>query len=111
MKTPQKFDVYLVRLDPSVGREIKKTRPCIIVSPDALGKLMIVTIVPMTSRVRNLPYRVRTRFAGVSGEVAVEQTRTVDNSRLVEYLGTIDERTAQELEKALLRFFSSRKKP
>jgi mRNA interferase MazF len=84
----KRFDVYLVSLDPTQGREIKKTRPCVIVSPDEMNAYIgTVIIAPMTSKGRDYPSRVSCTFQGVSGQVVLDQIRTVDKSRLVKKLG------------------------
>lgn len=87
----ERFDVYLVSLDPTVGSEIKKTRPCLIVSPDELNRHVATVIVaPMTTKGRTYPTRVPCVFQGKAGEVVLDQLRTVDKTRLVKRLGTID---------------------
>jgi mRNA interferase MazF len=86
----KRFEVYLVSLDPTVGREMQKTRPCLIVSPDEMNRLLGTAIVaPMSTRIRNFPFRVLCRFQGKSGLIALDQLRTVDKSRLVKRLGRI----------------------
>jgi mRNA interferase MazF len=85
-----RFEVYLVNLDPTVGSEIRKTRPCLIVSPDETNHyLRTVIVAPMTTSERRYPYRVATRFQGKDGNIALDQLRTVDKSRLVKRLGII----------------------
>jgi mRNA interferase MazF len=86
----KRFDVYLVSLDPTQGREIKKTRPCVIISPDEMNAYIgTVIIAPMTSKGRDYPSRVHCTFQGVSGQVVLDQVRTVDKSRLLKKLGTL----------------------
>jgi mRNA interferase MazF len=86
--------VYLVRLDPTLGSEIKKTRPCVIVSPDELNEhLRTVIVAPMTTGGRAYPWRPRCRFQGRAGFVALDQLRTVDVERLVRSLGQLDAAT------------------
>lgn len=86
--------VYLVRLDPTLGSEIKKTRPCVIVSPDELNEhLRTVIVAPMTTGGRAYPWRPRCRFQGRAGFVALDQLRTVDVERLVKSLGQLDAAT------------------
>ena len=86
--------VYLVRLDPTLGSEIKKTRPCVIVSPDELNEhLRTVIVAPMTTGGRAYPWRPRCRFQGRAGFVALDQLRTVDVERLVKSLGQLDDAT------------------
>lgn len=83
-------DVHLVRLDPTQGSEIQKTRPCVIVSPDELnGHLRTVIVAPMTTGGRAYPWRIRCRFQQRSGYVVLDQLRTVDRERLVKRLGAL----------------------
>lgn len=90
-----RFEVHLVALDPTVGSEIQKTRPCLVVSPDDMNHaIRTVIVAPMTTRGRPYPSRVPCRFQGRSGQVVLDQIRTVDQSRLVKRLGRIDARTA-----------------
>ena len=83
-------DVHLVRLDPTSGREIRKTRPCLVVSPDELNQhLRTVIVAPMTTAGQAYPWRVACRFQNRSGFVALDQLRTVDRDRLRKRLGTL----------------------
>ena len=83
-------EVYLVRLDPTRGSEIRKTRPCLVISPDELNHhLRTVVIAPMTTGGYAYPWRVHCRFQGRAGFVAIDQLRTVDNERLVRRLGQL----------------------
>jgi len=85
-----RFDVYLVALDPTLGSEIKKTRPCLIVSPDEANRHLATAIVaPMTTKGHNYPTRVPGLFQGKRGSVVLDQLRTVDKVRLVKRLGRI----------------------
>ena len=87
----QRFDVWLVALDPTVGSEIQKKRPCVIVSPDEMNAhIATVIIAPMTTRGREYPTRVKCQFQGKSGQVVLDQLRTVDKTRLVKRLGKLD---------------------
>ncbi len=95
----KRFEVYLVNLDPTIGSEIQKTRPCLIISPDESNRnVATVIIAPMTSSRRTYPTRVTCRFAGKEGSIVLDQLRTVDKTRLVRRLGRI---TAPE-QKAVL---------
>jgi mRNA interferase MazF len=86
--------VYLVRLDPTLGSEIKKTRPCLVVSPDDLNEhLRTVIVAPMTTGGRVYPWRPRCRFQGRAGFVALDQLRTIDVERLVKSLGRLEDAT------------------
>jgi mRNA interferase MazF len=83
--------VYLVRLGPTLGSEIKKTRPCLVVSPDELNAhLRTVIIAPMITGGRAYPWRPRCRFQNRVGSVALDQLRTVDTERLIKPLGPLD---------------------
>ena len=86
----KRFDVWLVRLDPTVGSEIRKTRPCLVVSPDEMNRRIATVIVaPMTTSGRGYPTRISCRFQGKSGEIVLDQMRTIDKSRLLKRLGKI----------------------
>ena len=90
-----RFQVYLVSLDPTVGSEIKKTRPCVVVSPNEMNhRIRTVIVAPMTTRGRAYPTRVACRFGGKSGQIVLDQLRTVDAARLVRKLGRLDRRAA-----------------
>src|SRR5437870_8071205 len=90
-----RFEVHLVRLDPSVGHEIRKTRPCLIISPDEMNRHIDTLIVaPMTTHGRVYPTRVPVRFQRKTGKIVLDQIRTVDKVRLVKRLGTINQATA-----------------
>ena len=103
----RRFEVYLVNLDPTIGREIKKTRPCLIVSPDEMNRhIVTVIIAPMTTKGRNYPTRVSCNFEGKSGQVVLDQLRTVDRKRLVKKLGKIDKKTQQSVLSTLAEMFA-----
>lgn len=87
----ERFQVYLVRLDPATGAETSKTRPCVVVSPDELNRAVATIIIaPMTTVRRGWPTRVEITFQGKSGEIALDQIRAVDKTRLVKRLGKLD---------------------
>jgi mRNA interferase MazF len=93
-----RVDEYLVNLDPTVGSEIKKTRPCLIVSPDEMNRhIRTVIVAPMTTKGRQYPTRVTCRFRGKAGQVVLDQIRTVDASRLVRKLGRLDNDTGAKV--------------
>ena len=103
----QRFDVWLVVLNPTVGSEIQKTRPCLIVSPDEMNAhIATVIIAPMTTKGRDYPTRVKCRFQGKDGQVVLDQLRTVDKTRLVKRLGRLDTRTADIVLEVLSELFS-----
>ena len=86
-----RFAVWLVTLDPTVGSEIRKTRPALVVSPDEMNAhISTVIIAPMTTKGRNYPTRVPCTFQGKTGEIVLDQLRTVDKTRLVKRLGHLD---------------------
>ncbi|MCU0545617.1 MAG: type II toxin-antitoxin system PemK/MazF family toxin [Oscillatoriaceae cyanobacterium Prado104] len=86
----KRFDVFLVNLDPTVGSEIKKTRPCLVISPDEMNKrISTVIIAPMTTKGQAYPSRIACNFQGKDGQIILDQIRTVDKNRLVQYLGKI----------------------
>lgn len=103
----RRFDVYLVTLDPTRGSEIRKTRPCIVISPDEMNRhLSTVIVAPMTTTQRGYPTRVTIEFAGKKGEIALDQLRTVDKSRLVRRLGMIEESIARRVLSAIAEMFA-----
>jgi len=102
-----RFDVYLVNLDPTVGSEIKKTRPCLVVSPDEMNhNIRTVIIAPMTTRGRAFPSRVESRFKGKDGQVVLDQIRTVDRVRLVKRLGRLEAKAAARVLDVLQEMFA-----
>jgi mRNA interferase MazF len=102
----KRFEVWLVNLDPTVGREIRKTRPCLIISPDVTNKYLdTVTAAPMTSTIKTYPTRVTCVFQKRQGQIVLDQIRTVDKGRLVKKLGTMDEKTAKVVCDLLVQFF------
>ena len=91
-----RFDVFLVNLDPTIGHEIKKTRPCLVISPNEMNhNISTVIVAPMTTKGRNYPTRISCSFRGKSGQIILDQLRTVDKRRLVKKLGAIS-KNAQE---------------
>lgn len=103
----KRFDVHLVNLDPTVGREIRKARPCLVISPDEMNRYIgTVIVAPMTTKGRDYPTRVPCSFKGKEGEVVLDQIRTVDKSRLVQKLGRIDKETQEEVLSILAEMFA-----
>lgn len=104
---PGRFEAYLVTLDPVVGSEIAKTRPCVVVSPDRINvSLATALIVPLTSRRRGWEHRVALLFDGVRGELCTEQLRAVSRERLGRFLGVLDPITARRLATSLQALFA-----
>ena len=98
----RQYEVYLVNLDPTVGSEIKKSRPCIIISPNEMNKFIsTVIIAPMTTKSKSYPTRVDLNFHGKKGFIVLDQIRTVDKSRLIKKLGATDLKTIQKLKKII----------
>ena len=103
----KRFEVYLVNLDPTVGHEIKKSRPCLVISPDEMNRFISTVIVaPMTTKGRNYPTRIPCTFQGKEGQVVMDQIRTVDKIRLKKRLGKIDSETQAEVFSVLSELFS-----
>ncbi|WP_425399752.1 type II toxin-antitoxin system PemK/MazF family toxin [Aeoliella sp.] len=101
----QRFEVWLANLDPTIGAEIQKTRPVVIVSPDDLNtQLRTVVVVPLTTG-RSYPFRIATKVQGKSGVAAIDQIRTIDKRRLVKKLTTLRQTTADKLLEALGEMF------
>ena len=104
---PGRFEVWLVNLDPTVGAEITKTRPAVVVSPDEMNRRLRTAIVaPMTTTVRWWPSRVAVRFRGKVGEVALDQLRAVDRERLARRLGRLRAAEADDAVGVLLAIFA-----
>jgi mRNA interferase MazF len=102
-----RFDVFLVNLDPTMGAEMKKTRPCLIVSPDESNRhLRTVVIAPMTSKGRAYPTRVPAVFQEQEGQIVIDQIRVISRERLVKRLGKIEAKTQREVVSTLQAFFS-----
>ena len=102
-----RFEVYLVQLDPTTGSEIRKTRPCLVISPDELNlHIRTVIVAPMTTKGRPYPTRVPVRFQGKSGQIVLDQIRTVDKARLVKRLGVISGSAARRVAAVLQELFT-----
>ncbi|QDK82446.1 type II toxin-antitoxin system PemK/MazF family toxin [Spirosoma sp. KCTC 42546] len=102
-----RFEVWLVSLDPTRGSEIAKTRPCVVISPDSVNKyLNTVIIAPLTSAHKPYPTRVDCQFDGRVGQIALDQERSVDKSRLVKKLGRLDEAANQQICATLVEMFT-----
>ena len=107
MVDTNRFDILLVSLDPSQGFEIKKTRPCVVVSPDEMNKyIRTIIVAPMTGKIRNYQTRVPITFEGKEGSIVLDQIRTIDKSRIIRNLGTLDTQTATLVLEALNKIFS-----
>jgi len=103
----RRHEVHLVDLDPTQGSEIRKTRPCVVVSPDEMNQhIRTVIVAPMTSTMRDYPSRISLTFQRKQGQVALDQIRTVDKTRLVKKLGSVTTETAQQIAEVLQEMFA-----
>lgn len=97
-----RFDIILVSLDPSQGSEIQKTRPCLVISPDEMNLTIRTLIVaPMTRTPKNYPSRLSIVFEGTKGSIALDQIRTIDKTRVIKKLGSLDKKNAHQTLKIL----------
>ena len=102
-----RFDVFLINLDPTVGSEIQKTRPCLIISPDEMNRhIRTVIIAPLTTAGKNYPTRVPCEFQRKKGQIVLDQIRTIDKSRLIKKIGTIDPQVQAEVISTLQSMFT-----
>jgi mRNA interferase MazF len=102
-----RFDAYLVTLDPTLGSEIQKARPCLVVSPDEMNHhIRTVIVAPMTTKGQPYPTRVPCRFKGKVGQIVLDQIRTVDKTRLVRRLGRLDPKTGMKVLALLAELFA-----
>ena len=102
-----RFDVHQIRLDPTLGHEIRKTRPCVVVSPDEMNRhIGTVLVAPMTTKGKPYPTRVPVRFAQKEGMVVLDQLRTVDKERLVRRLGRLDDNASRKVLEVLREMFA-----
>ncbi len=103
----RRFEVFQAALDPTLGREIRKTRPCTVVSPDEMNRhIGTVTIAPMTTKGRNYPSRVACTFQGIQGQIVLDQIRTVDKARLVKKLGRLPPAACERVLRVLAGIFA-----
>ena len=103
----KRFDVYLVNLDPTVGSEIHKTRPCLIISPDEMNRhIRTVIVAQMTSTAKDYPTRVNCRFKKKPGQIVLDQIRTIDKQRLIKRMGSVDSQSQLEVISVLQQLFA-----
>jgi mRNA interferase MazF len=94
----RQYEVYLITLDPTIGHELKKARPCVIISPDEMNKnISTVIIAPLTTQSHFYPTRIPLKFTGKEAWIVLDQLRTVDRKRLVRKLGKIDQKTINQV--------------
>jgi mRNA interferase MazF len=102
-----RFEVYYVNLDPTIGSEIKKTGPCVIISPNEMNHhISTLIIAPLTSRLRNYPTRIPCKVAGKQGQIVLDQIRTVDKVRLLKKIDTLNKATQIKVLALLQEMFS-----
>ena len=102
-----RFDVYSINLDPTLGSEIQKTRPCLIISPDEMNRhIRTVIVAPMTTAGRNYPTRISCKFKNKKGQIVLDQISTIDKTRLVKKVGSINPETQLEVISVLQRLFA-----
>lgn len=102
-----RFDVYLTNLDPTVGSEIQKTRPCLIISPDEMNRhIRTVIVSPITTAGKDYPTRIECNFKKKKGYIVLDQIRTIDKVRLIKNIGTIDSETQLKVISVLQRLFA-----
>ncbi len=101
-----RFEIWLVQLDPTKGSEIKKTRPCVVISPDEMSGLQTVIVAPMTSKGFTFPSRIQCTFQGQTGLILLDQIRTVDKTRLIQKLGILSKTTQVEMINCLQEIFA-----
>jgi len=106
MVVVKRFDVWLVDLNPTKGKEINKTRPCVVISPNEMSALSTILAAPMTTKGFEFPGRVKCKFKGKSGFILLDQMRAIDKSRLVKKLGKISEKAQIELCSNLQEMFA-----
>lgn len=103
----KRFEVYLINLYPTIGKEIQKTRPCLVISPDEMNlNISTFIVAPMTSKTHEYPSRVNCKFNGKDGQIVLDQIRTVDRIRLVKRLGIIDTETQKQVLDLLSQLFA-----
>lgn len=106
-KAVKRFEIYLISLDPTKGSEIRKTQPCLVISPNEMNKhIKTVIIAPLTSTIKNYPTRITTTFQRKRGQIVLDQIRTIDKGRLIKKLGSIRTSTEEEVLTILQEMFS-----
>ncbi len=104
----KRFEVYLINLDPTIGNEIKKFRPCLVVSPDEMNHhIHTVIVAPMTTKGQAYPTRVPCHFQGKNGQIVLDQLRTVDKTRLIKLLGQMGPATQKTVLEVLAEMFAA----
>jgi len=106
MTSITRFQVWLVSLNPTKGKEINKTRPCVVISPNEMAALSTVLVAPMSTKGFDFPCRIKCKFKNKNGLILLDQIRAVDKTRFIKKLGSIDENTQIELCNTLQELFA-----
>lgn len=107
MEVVKRFDVWLMPLDPSVGSELRKTRPCVVVSPDETNRhLNAIVVVPLTTGEHSYAFRLDLTFLDRKAQAAVDQVRVLDKNRLLKHIGSLDHETGQQLLNSVRVYFT-----
>ncbi len=101
----KRYDIVLVKLNPTVGSEIQKTRPCIVISPDEINILKTIIVAPMTSKGFDFVFRPKIKFENKNGLILLDQIRTIDKTRIVKRIGRVDKIKAKEISNTLMELF------
>lgn len=102
----KQYQFVLVNLDPNLGSEMKKTRPCVIISPNEMNKyLKTIVIAPLTSNSKNYPTRIKTNLQNTGGWIAIDQIRTIDRNRIIKILGSLTEKEIQKTKETIREAF------
>ncbi len=102
----KRFDIYWTNLDPTIGAEIQKKRPCVIISPNEIHFLKTYLIAPITSKTRQLPTRIPITLKGIDGEIVLDQIRAIDQTRLLTYIDHLNNTTADKMLAILQEMFT-----
>jgi mRNA interferase MazF len=98
----KQYEIYMLNLDPTIGSEMNKVRPCVVLSPNEMNKFLNnIIIAPMTSTVKGYPTRVGVNFGGKNGEIVLDQIKTVDKKRIIKLLGNIEKKDIKEIKRVI----------
>jgi mRNA interferase MazF len=99
----KQYEIYLVNLEPTIGHEIQKTRPCVVISPDEMNEhIETIIIVPMTTKSHNYPTRIEINFQNKTGWIVLDQIRTVGKKRLIRKIGELEKSTITEIKNIIM---------
>lgn len=98
----KQYQIVIVNLDPTIGSEIKKTRPCVVISPNEMNKfLRTVIIAPLTSTIKDYPTRVKVKYQNKEGRIAIDQIRTIDKSRVVDFSELLSKKEIENIKQTI----------